>query len=339
MGTGEIPLSGEFYPAFLNALYKCLGNSFWLGEEASVLAYCVTVLFFVEIAVLLKVDHRLTECMVLFGFMLSPAIHCSVTLRESFQALGFLGTLYSILKMRDGADYRPLLTLVCSLGILVVNHQSLVVFAAGLVGIGVPWALRRSNSTWSSLVVILMLCASTLIPSLVAEKFGESSATARAIQDGRILDYAASYRDNVEEARSSYGVKISSENIPEFAATSSLAVAMYYLAPLPWQVTSPIDLIAFLDVLVRIALIYGCIMEISASRGEPRHRRVFVFVSALTIESMWSLGTNNWGTAMRHHVVAFSAFVLVGLPYYKSLNLDPDLASLMRRRDRRKAEM
>jgi hypothetical protein len=316
-------------------IYRACGVSFWLGEEASVVTYAISLVFFVEIGVMLGVRERLVPCILLFGLLPSPAIHCSVTLRESYQVFGFLGATYAILKLRErGALWAwPLLGL--SLYSVVVMHQSLALFAMMVIGLGVPWALQGRGGG-GQVVGLLMLTLMPFFLPLLVEKLQSDSATVRALNEGTFLDYAASYRNYINESRSDYGMKVDSSSLLSFIATTLAVVAMYFLAPLPWQVSSTMDYYAFFEVVIRLALLYGCARQILGAQGETRQKLVLLMLMAVSLEIMWALGTTNWGTAVRHHVVAFGAFVLVGLPHYSSFTLDPDLAGLLKRRQRRK---
>jgi hypothetical protein len=42
---------------------------------------------------------------------------------------------------------------------------------------------------------------------------------------------------------------------------------------------------------------------------------LFVFLSYLVIETIWSLGTVNWGTAIRHHLPSIGLLVVVAFAY------------------------
>ena len=323
------------YATFLGYIYKLLGVSFWLGEECSVLAFALSTILLAETAKLLQMERRLLPALVVFGLMPSPAIHCSVTLRESYQVFGFLGTIYSLLRLRAAPVWWcfPLLSL--SLACVVIMHQGLALFAVAALLVGLPWAMQGRGQYPAVLALTLITSSPLLLPKML-EKLEKSSSAVRAISEGRMMEYAATYRDNIEQARSDYGVSIEQGDFLSFSSSVLAVVFMYFVAPLPWQASSILDFYALFEVVVRLILLYGCIRQLNQNVGENRKRILFVLLAAMGLELMWALGTANWGTALRHHVVTFGAFALLGAPSLSLTTFDPDLAALENRRLRRK---
>lgn len=329
---GQVHVYGEF----LKILYKIFGVSFWLGEVASVFTYSLCLLLFVELGLMLGVRERLVQCVLLFGLLPSPAIHCSVTFRESYQVLGLLGTLLALLKLRQGELFWPWPLLGISLVALVVMHQSMIFYAAILLFGGLPWALRGSGGVALILGGVLAIGSAFVLPKAL-DRVEKMSDGYRALERGNFLEYASKYREKVELARSDYGVKMSYDDPISFCVSALLIVFMYFVAPLPWQVSSVMDYYAFLEVAIRIMLFAGFYLQWRQADATVRERMTLMFGAALLLELMWSIGTTNWGTSLRHHVVAYGVFVLLGLPYFRLTKLDPDLSHLLERRARRKA--
>lgn len=274
-----------------------------------------------------------------FGLMPSPAIHCSVTLRESYQVLGFLGVAHALLSMRDGRlGPRTFFQLLVSLILLISMHQGLAPFALGVLVLGLPWAMQKKGAVSAAAGFCFFLVVPILLPVAV-DRLQEKSSALRAINEGNFLAYAARYRNYIQIARSDYGVKIDGSDVVSFAQTGAAVVAMYFIAPLPWQVSSSIDYYAFFENVVRLALILVALHRISASPYEQGQRIFFLLCLAVALEGLWALGTTNWGTALRHHVVSLSLFASVGAPALSSLFFSPEMVSLNLRRERRRARL
>jgi hypothetical protein len=79
-----------------------------------------------------------------------------------------------------------------------------------------------------------------------------------------------------------------------------LRYALYLLAPLPWTMRGPFDLIGFADVALRVVLL------IVAWRQRQNATVAAMLLMAVGIQFCFSLGTLNWGTAMRHHYVSLA---------------------------------
>lgn len=334
IGAGLDPEQGQPYGELLRVAYSLFGTSFWLGEQLSILAYTLSLLLFVEIALMVGAREKLLGCILLFGFMPSPALHCSVTLRESYQVLGFLGCACSLLRLRSKAESWVWPGLALSLVTMVAMHHGLAPYAAGLLALGIPWALQGRGQIGGMLALVCLTLVPMLLPRMI-DQLSDHSLAAQRISEGRILEFAANYRNLVPDARSDYGIKIDSESFFTFTATSAAVVAMYFIAPLPWQMSTALDYYAFGEVLIRFFLLAGFVGQLKRVGSEQRQRLLFLFAMAASLECMWALGTTNWGTSLRHHVVAFGAFVLTGLPYYSGLILDKSHTDLLRRRESR----
>ena len=83
-----------------------------------------------------------------------------------------------------------------------------------------------------------------------------------------------------------------------------LRYALYLLAPLPWTMRGPFDLIGFADAALRVALMVG------AWRQRQNATVAAMLLMAVGIQFCFSMGTLNWGTAMRHHYVSLAPLVV-----------------------------
>ena len=99
-----------------------------------------------------------------------------------------------------------------------------------------------------------LLSAPLVLPKFISA-FESESHVAHAITHGKLLEYTASYRVEVREARSDYGIEIETDSIFSFTATTTLAVVMFLLAPLPWQASNALDYYAFGEVYLRLLLL------------------------------------------------------------------------------------
>lgn len=321
----------------LRVVYKAFGTSFWLGEEVSIIAFSLCIALFAEISRQLNVQNKLAPCMALFALLPSPMIHTSVILREPLQMLGFLGMTCALFSLREKPRGASFALLVLALATLVFMHQGLVVYVAAVMGLALPWALQGLKGSDRGSLQGLLLLGSLLFAPMVLPKFisafESESHVAHAITQGKLLEYTASYRVEVREARSDYGIELQTDSVFSFAATATVAIAMFFIAPLPWQASSALDYYAFGEVCLRIMLFYGSYKAIQQARGEPRARLLCLMALCLSLDVLWALGTTNWGTSLRHHVVAYGGFVLLGVPYLANFTLDPQLAALQRRRE------
>lgn len=323
------------YGYFLRFMYGIFGASFWFGEELSVLCFAISLIVFVEIQARLGLEKHAIKSVLLFGLLPGPLAHCSVTMREPYQALGFLTSLWALLQIRqDGVSFRALAILGAALITMVFMHQSLAVYALIIVTLGLPWSLGGAQRLGGFAAVMLILGLPLMLPAM-SSMLKDDSATLKAADDGRLLEYVASYRENVNEARSDYGLEIDTESLTGFLATTVMVVVMYFLAPLPWQIGSVMDWYAFFEVALRLFLLIGFVYTYQRAKKPERSCLMMIFSFTMLLEIMWAMGTTNWGTALRHHVPAYGAFVIMGGALLDSFSLNPEQKRLEKRRLRR----
>lgn len=324
------------YGYFLRAMYGVFGASFWFGEELSVLCFAVSLIVFVEIQARIGLEKHALKSVLVYGLLPGPLAHCSVTMRESYQSLGFLTSMWALICIRqDGITFRALAILLSALGTMVFMHQSLAVYALVIVTCGLPWAMGGAQRLGGFAAALLILGLPLMLPAM-SSMLKDDSATLRAANDGRLLEYVTSYRDNVNDARSDYGVEIDTESVAGFAVTISMVVAMYFVAPLPWQISSTIDYYAFFEVILRLALLLGFLSSYRRASKEEKSCLLMLFFFTMLLEFMWAMGTTNWGTALRHHVPAYGGFVILGGAMLDSFSLNPEQKRLEQRRLRRR---
>ena len=324
------------YGELLKVLYKLFGTSFWLGEVTSILCYSLSLLMVAELTARLGQERALVGVICLFGLPASPLAHRSVTMREVYQATSLLLAALALVRIRqNGPSPKGLLLLIVASLSMVYLHQSLAVFILAVWTLGIPWALRGMGGIANGIAIIAFFSLPVILPG-AANLFANDSPTFRALEEGRLLNYAAAYREHVNEARSDYGVSIDTTSVPSFFMTLSAVVGLYFLAPLPWQMGSPIDLIALSENVLRMLLFFGALKLYLRSSSELKSTITLLFSLAFILELMWALGTTNWGTALRHHVPSHGLFVILGLPYWLSYWKDADFERLRRRQALRK---
>jgi hypothetical protein len=95
---------------------------------------------------------------------------------------------------------------------------------------------------------------------------------------------------------------------------------------MPWKISSIVDVVALLENILRFWLIWNALKYLVGSyRNKPMfvahnyfgHERyiLLIFLSYLIMETIWSLGTSNWGTASRHHLPSLGLLLVMGFAY------------------------
>jgi len=132
----------------------------------------------------------------------------------------------------------------------------------------------------------------------------------RAYQEGLLIDGAG--------ARAFYRTNSIDQDIDSFLLFLPTAFIQYQLEPFPWNIGSVGDLLFFLENCIRSFLIVFSAVYLFKNKKEISKNVyfsiLFVFIIYLIVESIWSLGTLNWGTASRHHVPALGLLSIVSAP-------------------------
>jgi hypothetical protein len=100
----------------------------------------------------------------------------------------------------------------------------------------------------------------------------------------------------------------------------------YLFEPMPWKISSIVDVVVLLENMLRFWLIWNVLKYLVGSylnkpmfvaRNYFVNERFifFIFLSYLLIETFWSLGTSNWGTASRHHVPSLGLLLVASFAY------------------------
>lgn len=304
-----------FYTHFLAFFYGIFGPSLFLGEELSIFAFTLSSILLIKTCGMIGIFRFRAGLLLLFGFSLSGLIFLSLTLRESWQVFFVLLSTYWALRVRSHMNWINCAFLLLSALGLGMLHEGLPPYAAFLVIFSLYWGIgvgRPSEILWKRALLLAFTAILLVVLAASLKQIGGASA---ALASGKALEFAQNYRlHSVQDARAAYGVMLDASTPLHFISTLPLVLIQYMFAPFPWQLGAPLDIEAMLEGWVRLALLITSWRAWRFSSGEARSRTGFLFVLFLTMEFLWALGTINWGTAVRHHVLAYGILVLTGGP-------------------------
>ena len=311
------------YVYFLASFYRVFGSSHFLGEELSDLAFTLSCVVLVKLCNVTGISRFQAGIVLMFGLSVSGLIFLSITLRESWQVLFVLLSAYWALRVRSRMSLINVFFLLFSAIGLGVLHNGLSPYAVFLVIFSLYWGIGTGRLTDIFWKRALLFIAVGLIMVLLAASVSKLGGASAALASGKALEYAQDYRlHSVQDARAAYGVMLDASSLAGLAMTLPVVVVQYMFAPFPWQISSPLDIEAMLEGIVRMILLYTSWRTWRLSIGEAHSQQGFLLILFLTMEFLWSLGTINWGTAVRHHVLAYSLLVLTGGPgFLLSLNI------------------
>lgn len=306
-------VNGWVYSAFVGVLYRATKGGLLLGQQLSILAVVFSAAAVLRVLSALRVPAgRAKWVLAILLFLPAGVVYTSGTLREAFQQLLFLLTVEFALKTID----RPTVKVICCMGAAALVGGSLhgaVAVAGAAVAFGsiliagavrAPEGVRQSAAMRRLLPIVLigLVVAGASVPSVIFPyKVG-----------GGTLSAAARYRSGTPPARADYlrlrpGEGVGLSDLP-------VVFGLYEIAPLPWNVENGADAVASVEAAVRVVLILLALLALvhTGRRNYTGLLKALLLAGGwLTIELAWSLGTTNWGTGARHHIVGFPLLLIL----------------------------
>jgi hypothetical protein len=302
------------YGRALGFVYYYLGTSHVLGNALSVLATSLSCVVLVKLMRELGIGRR-GFALAVFGLMPSGIMLLSVTLREAYQQLFLLIAVLATLRMRSRGPHWALVLLPAALA-LPLLHDGLIMFAGLLVVSGFAWGAGRGRGRAPQRLVVL-----ALVSAMVVLAMTRTSGLARsldAVQNGQAFEYADNYRTRGEanDARTTYSVHLDPSSPLAFTASLPFVFVEYMFAPFPWQVGNLLDVEALLESGLRLILLIASVATWRRARGEQRSQLGYLLWTYFGMELLWSLGTFNWGTSIRHHLPVLGLLAVAGGPLF-----------------------
>lgn len=316
-GAGFAP-GADFYRSMLSLAYSAAGPSLFLGQETSVFAYALTCVVLSKLMDLLKIERHQVPIVLVFGLLPALVLYGSLTLRESWQILFFMSAVYFLIRFRLKAEPWSLFLGVAAALAMGFLHNGLLAYALCML----PFILfsrvgGRASLSLARLVGLALtgLLLAGLGAAVVFNKLPKS-ASLEALTQGDALEYAAQYRESgAQGARAEYGITLDTGSPLAFAKSAGLLFVYYMLAPFPWQISTGADIYGAADAWLRALLL---LFAVRAWRSHPPGvsssvHRVLIGLY-LSMSLLWAMGTINYGTGIRHHLVAFWILALLGVP-------------------------
>lgn len=126
--------------------------------------------------------------------------------------------------------------------------------------------------------------------------------TAKSYQIGLISDHIG---------RSTYKTMEDLKNSLNLLWFAFYGFLQYFLKPFPWEIDINLDIVVMLEGYLRLYLLWLTYKNFKIRESSADLGWIFVLLIFFVNEFIWSLGTVNWGTAMRHHIPPFSCLLIV----------------------------
>ncbi|MEK4191779.1 hypothetical protein NYE59_01705 [Paenibacillus sp. FSL L8-0323] len=317
-GSFELKVGSGFYIQMLAYLYKAFGPSQFTGQMTSAIGYVLSSIVFIKLMTRIGVKRHQGKLLFLFGALPTVFFLTTVILRESWEILSFLLIIYTALGLRNKKSLRQFVVFFMSVFMLALLHNGMMAFAPVIILLSFLWIYSKKEGQKSAVgkrVIAVLISCMAIGAWFVINNSGISSTASSAVASGSVVDYANAYRDgSAHDSRASYGISNSDSSLFGLVKTFPLMLFYYMFAPLPWQISNIADVYAAIESLFRFLLLYFAYKTWKKSVGEERRKMKYLLLTFIALECLWSLGTINWGTAMRHHLVGYGLLLLVAGP-------------------------
>lgn len=297
------------YTNLLGLVYNLTFNHIFIGSLLSCLVWWMSAIVLSKSFILLAVrKQQIKKAMLIYALLPSSIFLTSVTLREPYQLLFVNIAMYAVLNIYLQKAYRHWITLIFAVIAAGILHGGLLAFEI-LFFVGallLVFARGRGRNLWLKALLIGVISVTLLWGGF--SLFGHISYS---LDDGlnvAVLNYQESLLS--DDARTNYkeDVAISDTNSPPVFIL--VGFVKYLLEPFPWHVSTTSDMIALLENIFRAWLILKAWKTLHTASDQQRKVLFFTFISCLIMEMIWSLGTINWGTSIRHHLPAWGLLLI-----------------------------
>jgi len=331
LGSGlyDFRYGDDFYKLVLAIFYFFVGSeSIVIGQEISICFFVFSLIVFIKINELMELDDYRNSSIIFFGLLPSMFLYCSITLREPYEIFFFIFSLYCFIKYYRIKTINWLLLSVSSLILLGMFHPGLalfsffliVFFVFGIVDFSLKQLIKNMLSKNSHIIVLLGIVLSFIFIIYTLQSESKSTNLVCGIINGDMLKYAKKQRHHLisaidnNKSRATYGIELNTDSIVSTVQSAGNIFFHYFAAPLPWKVDSIKGAYAVFENLLRLILIGFSFKAFFNSDKKMKKLIGFLLLVYFFISFIWAMGTINYGTAIRHHLVGYWILVLLGVP-------------------------
>jgi hypothetical protein len=327
-------VTGSIYSYILGIFYFVTTDSLFLGSVLSSLGWFISAVLLVRIMTILSFGRSIQwKIMLIYAVLPSSLMYTSVTLREPFQLLFMNLAIYSACKIYCHKSAIYWVMLIFSIFCMGALHGALLATGV-LVVIGTLFLLafrhRKGISAFKLVLVTPVIIFCLYYGFLLFVTFSYKSV----LLDGGLSAAVQGYQEASMsyEGRATYRTDLDISGMSGLLSVLPGFLFQYLFEPMPWHMTSVVDVVALLENVLRFWLILNALKYLRFSYvGKSKfvnsnvfeHRRLilFIFLIFLASELIWSLGTTNWGTGIRHHLPTIGLLLVTGFACQNSCNM------------------
>ena len=321
-GAGLSPFTfgiGDIFYYYLGSIYYLTTDSLFIGSLLSCLVWLSSAVILVKIMrVLFFSNTNQFRVMLIYALLPSAILFTSVTLREPYQLLFVNLAILSVLKIILHKSFKHWLLLLFAVVGAGVLHATLFAFGVFIISAALFLIILPENKKIPIFKIMIIVPIAVVV--LFLGTLSLTNITQYQLDQGltkAIEIYQMGGLLYLDEARAFYKTSVEIDGITGLVTFIPVSLFQYLFEPMPWRISTIADIVLFLENFLRAWLIWKAwvgLRNIPANHSSPI---LFIFFSYLVIETIWSLGTINWGTAVRHHIPGMGMLLLAGFAYAK----------------------
>tara|TARA_Y100001936_G_C16061151_1_gene664183 strand:- start:22 stop:1272 length:1251 start_codon:yes stop_codon:yes gene_type:complete len=309
----------HIYSQLLAKIYFISTDSLFIGSLFSAFAWTTSAVVLIQIMRLLQVKNPdQFKAMAIYSLLPSSILLTGVTLREAFQLLLVNLAMLSALKVylnksiKFGFILIPLIFFMKKFHLALYALGLLMLFSLIIFLILRKWEdnlFRKILFSISFILTIYFAINWYGLSNLIPYNYDRQELVAAIIKH---LSLVASL-----DARTQFTHNLEINGTFNFMLFMPKHLLQYLFEPMPWHVKTNLDFIVLMENLLRAVLIFKILARLFCDSSESRKILLFIFFCYLSLEATWSVGTFNWGTAIRHHIPSMGLLVTAAFAYSK----------------------
>jgi hypothetical protein len=314
------------YHEMLGSAYKLFGVSHLFGEQLSILVFAFSCIVLLKLIRLIGLEYYSFSSLIFFGALPTMVMLGAITLRESYEILFFMLTVYFGVRIsiNEKLSIPCILLMVISAALMGSFHSALFVYAAFLIALFFVWSYRpisRFGNMKKLQLISLVFIPVSLACLMVVEAKGLADLGLLGIffkfsNNENLTSVIIRFREGsmLMFTRATYD--LSFDNSSFFAIIgSSINIYIHYLfAPFPWQVNNFTDVYAAVEAFSRMILISFALSGWWKAVGSQKRVLGLMLIIYFTVTFLWAIGTTNYGTAIRHNMTTWWILAVAGVP-------------------------
>ena len=291
-------------PAILSVVYQVFGRSFFLGSGLSIFCYSLSALVFLALTVQLGSRPIVGALSLLLVGLLPPSLlYYSLILREPYVLLLILCAISVLFRFLDSPRGEGLLSWLVLVATLAFFHRAFLLWLPVWLGLSLYLVRQRVGKNQVVIVTLGLL----MFVGFSGGRYYLEGGTSQIVRMTDALREGTVSRG----ARTTYPTHLDVSSVGSAVLSIPAAFGAYMLYPTPLEIDTKADLYAFLENVLRVTLLlFAAVSWRWELEPSTNAKSRYLLLSYLFMEMVWSIGTQNWGTAIRHHALSFPLLVL-----------------------------